>query len=112
MQIKYKIFSVILLIISLLAFSWGYHIYEDIDDAERYAFTDAESTATVLALSIMHGHEDSSVPPLYKNPQELRHYIGDLHRNSKVDIVVVDTAKKILADVIYGRGREDIAVPL
>lgn len=70
--------------------------------SERAAQTEARHVAEPVAHSIANTAELSQPgqPQLYQNPKLLQEYISDIQRDLRRDMVVVDLAKRILADAI------------
>ncbi|MCL4549010.1 MAG: HAMP domain-containing histidine kinase [Bacteroidetes bacterium] len=69
-------------------------------EAKELALTDVEIYAHTFALTIGREAENDKTPPLFFNREALEDYVQDIHSAQKLDVVVVDTTKTIVADVI------------
>jgi CHASE3 domain sensor protein len=104
MSIRLKMilgFSVIALLVGIIGVV---AVSRQTATAKILALKDAEHIAGVLAASITYERDPNKHPALYKDPHDLQNYIELLHRIYHRDIEVIDTNKKIIADVI----KEDI----
>lgn len=84
----------------LMAVFGAIRIYRQVEFSKEHAITHAEIAARVFALSIAREEEETNIPPIYTHPQNLQEYVKDFHEIVKLDLVVVDRNKKILADAI------------
>ena len=69
-------------------------------EAKEHALIHAEIYAHTFALTIGREAENDKTPPLFFNMENLEDYVQDVHSTQKIDIVIVDTTKTIVADVI------------
>ncbi|MEW5842864.1 MAG: HAMP domain-containing sensor histidine kinase [Bacteroidota bacterium] len=69
-------------------------------EAKEDALRDVEIYAHTFAVTIGREAENGKTPPLFFNRAALEDYVQDVHSAEKIDIVIVDTAKTIVADVI------------
>jgi PAS domain S-box-containing protein len=100
MKIKSKLFIVFLGMFLLEVAGVGFHRYRDRERIIEDTISHAEHTAKTIAFSISREGEETKILPLYINPIELQKYVKDLHEFKKLDLVIVDVHRKILADVI------------
>ncbi len=68
--------------------------------AKEDALRDVEIYAHTFAVTVGREADNGKAPPLFFNREALKDYIQDVHSAEKIDIVIVDTAKTIVADVI------------
>lgn len=68
--------------------------------AKEHAHIHAEIYSHTIALTIGRETEKNKTLPMFYNKEALEDYIQDVHSIQKLDIVVVDTAKTIVSDVI------------
>ncbi|MHB8581275.1 MAG: PAS domain S-box protein [Ignavibacteriaceae bacterium] len=67
---------------------------------KEHALIHAEIYSHSFALTIGRETENNKTPPIFYNRESLEDYIQDIHLIQKIDLVVVDTAKTIVADVM------------
>ncbi len=65
-----------------------------------HALTHAGIYTHTIALTIGRESEKDKTPPLFFSREALEDYVQDVYASQKIDIVVVDTTKTIIADVI------------
>lgn len=73
-------------------------IYEK--EAKNYTLIHAKYYADTFALTIGRDIGNENALPLFFNKEALEDYVKDVHSIQKIDIVIIDTAKTIVADVI------------
>ena len=73
-------------------------IYEK--EAINYSLIHAKYYADTFALTIGRDIGKGNAAPLFFNKEALEDYVEDVHSIQKIDIVIIDTAKTIVADVI------------
>jgi diguanylate cyclase (GGDEF)-like protein/PAS domain S-box-containing protein len=100
MTIRQKVSYGFVAIAILMAVLGAIRIYRQVEFSKEHAITHAEIAARVFALSIAREEEETNIPPIYTHPQNLQEYVKDFHEIVKLDLVVADRNKKILADVI------------
>lgn len=104
MTIKQKVIYGFVSIAILMAVLGAIRIYRQVKFSKEHAITHAEISARVFALSIAREEGETNILPIYTNPQNLQEYVKDFHEIVKLDLVVVDRNKKILADAISHNG--------
>ncbi|MHB1688882.1 MAG: sensor histidine kinase [Ignavibacteriaceae bacterium] len=86
-------------VISFLIFGILINVIFD-KEAREHALIHAEIYAHTFALTIGRETKNDNTPPLFFNREALEDYVQDVYSTQKIDIVVVDTAKTIIADAI------------
>jgi len=100
MTIRQKVIYGFVAIAILMTAFGAIHIYRQLEHGKGHAILHAEIAGRMIALSMSREEEETNIPAIYTNPINLQEYVKDLHELDKLDIVVVDRGKKILADAI------------
>jgi len=70
------------------------------NQTKEHANIHAEIYSHTIAMTIGRETEKNKTPPMFFRSEALEDYIQDVHSIQKLDIVVMDTAKTVVADVI------------
>ena len=103
MSIKQKIMLSYLLVALLIGLLGGLLFYHDITMAETIAMNEAETIAKTFSLLVVHEFDERRNYGSLDNPavrRELQAFVEQFSNIQKRDIVILDTTKRIIADVI------------
>jgi PAS domain S-box-containing protein len=101
MRLRQKLISGLIGVV-ILTSALGFFVYfSEMKNEQEGIIKNAENTAKTIGFSIMYQNEEPmGITSLDNIPLLIKEYIKNLHDIKKIDVLVVDTDKKIIADAI------------
>ncbi len=101
----FHIVIVVLVLVAVFAFAkhyirqskWNYYVVQSQKEVSNFKNLDSVEDGKMISTTILN---IPSGNPLINQPQNLQKYIEQISNQTMRDIVVVDTARKILADTV------------